>query len=300
MPAASPSHSRLRRHGRVGVEAVDDVAEERHGLALCDSVVSPDPGPSRTRPHGRSASRPAGRAFPPRTRGWARVSATSSADLRPVGERQGGRLTAASLAQVDRADQLLGQRTCQAGARHVHARRDHRRRKRSETTNTTPSHSGLACPRSPRRRRRRTTDDKPAAATNHERPASIRCRNGARSTQSCRRRKAAAGRATCSITAGILLAILILQNLQEVEVKFLLINTTIPLIFALLIVGALGALIGWAAPRVRRGGPRPATGLRSPRRSRPRRPSRRRRACPCSAGRRGRCRCRRSPVTSSA
>lgn len=55
--------------------------------------------------------------------------------------------------------------------------------------------------------------------------------------------------------AGILLAILILQNLQEVEVRFLFINTTIPLIFALLLVGALGALVGWAAPRVRRGGP---------------------------------------------
>jgi uncharacterized integral membrane protein len=55
--------------------------------------------------------------------------------------------------------------------------------------------------------------------------------------------------------AGILLAILILQNLQEVEVRFLFINTTIPLIFALLLAGGLGALIGWAAPRVRRGGP---------------------------------------------
>jgi uncharacterized integral membrane protein len=55
--------------------------------------------------------------------------------------------------------------------------------------------------------------------------------------------------------AGLLLAILILQNSQEVEVKFLFINTTIPLIFALLIAGALGALIGWATPRVRRGGP---------------------------------------------
>jgi uncharacterized integral membrane protein len=54
--------------------------------------------------------------------------------------------------------------------------------------------------------------------------------------------------------AALLLAILILQNAQEVEVKFLFINTTIPLIFALLIAGALGALIGWAAPRVRRGG----------------------------------------------
>ena len=55
--------------------------------------------------------------------------------------------------------------------------------------------------------------------------------------------------------AAVLLAILILQNLQEVEVRFLFINTTIPLIFALLLAGALGALIGWAAPRVRRGGP---------------------------------------------
>lgn len=54
--------------------------------------------------------------------------------------------------------------------------------------------------------------------------------------------------------AVVLLAILILQNLQEVEVRFLFIDATIPLIFALLIVGALGALIGWAAPRVRRGG----------------------------------------------
>jgi uncharacterized integral membrane protein len=54
--------------------------------------------------------------------------------------------------------------------------------------------------------------------------------------------------------AAILLAILILQNSQEVEVKFLFINTTIPLIFALVIAGALGALIGWATPRVRRGG----------------------------------------------
>ncbi len=54
--------------------------------------------------------------------------------------------------------------------------------------------------------------------------------------------------------AAVLLGILIVQNLQEVEVKFLFVNTTIPLIFALLIVGALGALIGWATPRVRRGG----------------------------------------------
>jgi uncharacterized integral membrane protein len=53
--------------------------------------------------------------------------------------------------------------------------------------------------------------------------------------------------------AGLLLAILILQNLQDVRVDFLFIHTTIPLIFALLIAGALGALIGWAAPHIRRG-----------------------------------------------
>lgn len=57
------------------------------------------------------------------------------------------------------------------------------------------------------------------------------------------------------VVAGILMAILILQNLQEVEVRFLFIETRIPLIFALLVVGALGALVGWATPRVRRGGP---------------------------------------------
>lgn len=57
------------------------------------------------------------------------------------------------------------------------------------------------------------------------------------------------------IAAAILLAILIMQNLQEVEVTFLFINTTTPLIFALLIAGLLGAVIGWATPRVRRGGP---------------------------------------------
>lgn len=54
--------------------------------------------------------------------------------------------------------------------------------------------------------------------------------------------------------AALLLAILIMQNLQEVEVELLFINTTMPLIFALLIVGGLGAVLGWATPRVRRGG----------------------------------------------
>ena len=53
--------------------------------------------------------------------------------------------------------------------------------------------------------------------------------------------------------AGVVLLILILQNLQEVRVDFLFIHTTIPLFFALLIAGVLGALIGWAAPHIRRG-----------------------------------------------
>lgn len=54
------------------------------------------------------------------------------------------------------------------------------------------------------------------------------------------------------IVAGFLFLILILQNAQEVEVDFLFINTTTPLIVALLIAGGLGALIGWAFPHVRR------------------------------------------------
>jgi uncharacterized integral membrane protein len=54
------------------------------------------------------------------------------------------------------------------------------------------------------------------------------------------------------ITAGILLLILIFQNSQEVEFKFLFINTTTPLIVALVLAGGLGALVGWALPHVRR------------------------------------------------
>jgi uncharacterized integral membrane protein len=54
------------------------------------------------------------------------------------------------------------------------------------------------------------------------------------------------------IIAGVLLLILIVQNAQKVQVDFLFVNTTTPLIVALVIAGALGALIGWAAPHVRR------------------------------------------------
>ena len=54
-------------------------------------------------------------------------------------------------------------------------------------------------------------------------------------------------------TAIVLLLILVAQNAQEVTVDFLFIHTETPLIFALLIAGGLGALIGWAWPHVRRG-----------------------------------------------
>jgi uncharacterized integral membrane protein len=52
--------------------------------------------------------------------------------------------------------------------------------------------------------------------------------------------------------AVLLVLILILQNSQDVEVKFLFVDTTTPLIFALLIAAVLGAVIGYVAPLVRR------------------------------------------------
>ncbi len=53
--------------------------------------------------------------------------------------------------------------------------------------------------------------------------------------------------------AVLLLLILVLQNMQKVTVDFLFVETQTPLIVALLVAGALGALIGWAWPHVRRG-----------------------------------------------
>lgn len=52
--------------------------------------------------------------------------------------------------------------------------------------------------------------------------------------------------------AVLLLAILVAQNSQKVEVNFFFAETRTPLVFALLIAGALGAIIGWLAPRLRR------------------------------------------------
>ena len=54
------------------------------------------------------------------------------------------------------------------------------------------------------------------------------------------------------LAAGFLLLILIVQNAQKVTVDFLFVETETPLIVALVIAGALGALIGWALPHVRR------------------------------------------------
>ena len=58
------------------------------------------------------------------------------------------------------------------------------------------------------------------------------------------------------VGAALLLAIFVLQNTQEVEIEFLFTSTQTPLFLGLIIAGTLGALIGWAAPRVRRGGQR--------------------------------------------
>jgi uncharacterized integral membrane protein len=54
--------------------------------------------------------------------------------------------------------------------------------------------------------------------------------------------------------AVLLALIFILQNSQKVQVKFLFVDTTTPLIFALLIAGVLGAVIGYVGPLVRRRG----------------------------------------------
>lgn len=53
------------------------------------------------------------------------------------------------------------------------------------------------------------------------------------------------------IGALVLALIFILQNSQKVSVKFFFSETEMPLIFALLLVGALGFVIGLALPRFR-------------------------------------------------
>jgi uncharacterized integral membrane protein len=53
-------------------------------------------------------------------------------------------------------------------------------------------------------------------------------------------------------TVALLLAIIVLQNLQEVHVDILFLSTKAPLIVLLLIAGGIGALIGYTAPVLRR------------------------------------------------
>jgi uncharacterized integral membrane protein len=53
------------------------------------------------------------------------------------------------------------------------------------------------------------------------------------------------------IAVGVVLLIFMALNSQKVEVNFIFGSAQMPLIFALLIAAALGALVGWAAPRLR-------------------------------------------------
>jgi uncharacterized integral membrane protein len=55
-----------------------------------------------------------------------------------------------------------------------------------------------------------------------------------------------------ALAAGaVVLAIFMALNSQKVEVNFIFGSAQMPLIFALLIAAGLGALVGWAAPRLR-------------------------------------------------
>ena len=67
-----------------------------------------------------------------------------------------------------------------------------------------------------------------------------------------RARKERGARFYVTVAAVVLAAIFILQNTQEVKVKFFFSTSTIPLIFALLLAAVLGFIIGLALPRFRR------------------------------------------------
>lgn len=54
------------------------------------------------------------------------------------------------------------------------------------------------------------------------------------------------------VVVGAILVVFIALNSQEVEVNFIVGSAEMPLIFALVIAAALGALVGWALPRLRR------------------------------------------------
>ena len=65
-------------------------------------------------------------------------------------------------------------------------------------------------------------------------------------------RKERTWRFYAAIAIGIVALVFIVQNSQEVEVKFFFSTTTIPLVFALLLAAVLGFIIGLALPRFRR------------------------------------------------
>jgi uncharacterized integral membrane protein len=54
------------------------------------------------------------------------------------------------------------------------------------------------------------------------------------------------------IAAGVILLLMLLLNSEKVELHFILGSAEMPLFLALAIAAALGALVGWAAPRLRR------------------------------------------------
>ena len=54
------------------------------------------------------------------------------------------------------------------------------------------------------------------------------------------------------ILCGVLLVLFFLLNFQSVKVHLLVATVEMPLIVALLIAAALGLVLGWAVPRLRR------------------------------------------------
>ncbi len=54
------------------------------------------------------------------------------------------------------------------------------------------------------------------------------------------------------VVVGAVLVVFVALNSQKVEVRFIVGSVEMPLIFALVIAAALGALVGWALPRLRR------------------------------------------------
>jgi len=53
------------------------------------------------------------------------------------------------------------------------------------------------------------------------------------------------------VVVGAVLVVFVALNSQKVEVRFIVGSVEMPLIFALVIAAALGALVGWALPRLR-------------------------------------------------